>query len=169
MSEEARKLKLLQDILEHTKGLFEDSSKKIQISRRKLFIFSVVLLAIYVTNAIPTKITPLGIDFSGLEQTRLLALLSWVVAYFLFCFLVDACKFYDSRKHYRISIVQLNDEANVRGRDLVRTKFEKILWSLQENLSDFLHLFLPVIIGVLSIFIGQFPNKSIWLKKLFGG
>ena len=52
------------------------ANDRLSDSRNRLYIVSLTTIGVFVTNAVPTSIEPLGIDFTALETSRVVPLLS---------------------------------------------------------------------------------------------
>ena len=77
-----RKIQLLQ----HERSRKEKYGEKLEQTRRHLLIVSIVGLTITVTDAIPTKVSALGIEFSSVSKMGFLIIIAAVTLYFVIRF-----------------------------------------------------------------------------------
>jgi len=162
-------IQLSKEVYEANKSVFNDSRLKLDSMRLKLFIASIGLLGIFITGAVPTKLEPLGVDFSGIEQDRFLSLFSFLVLFLLLRYLILSFNFWDTRKSFLTTVDELNETVGRSSRHEYGDKSRRVLRKLSNLLSDFLIIGVPIAVGIAAFLVGQYPQRMRFIKEFFGG
>lgn len=154
-----------------------DAADLLRKKRRNLFVASLFLLGIFVTDAVPTKIEPLGITFTDMESANVLSGLALVVLYLLARFAEQVLSYVRLRKRHlkRLEILNQVIQSQIDGityPKIILSKYNKLLEKSEMPcaiFADILKLVVPIFVGVTAFFVGLFPVYFEFLKLLLGG
>lgn len=147
--------------------------------RRNLLVISAIGLIMVNGGLLPSKISALGIEFSQADKYSLLKILSWIIAYFLFAFILYAIS---DLLTWRLNIFlaigklqngKINDgnicntklklaETGIRFEREIQTKLPSFLKSFYiysvSIIRAIFEFFLPIVIGTYTIIILRIAN-----------
>ena len=168
MSTEYQQLK---DVYDHERERCEESRTRLNRARNRLYIATLATIDVYVTNAIPTRIEPLGIDFGQLEARNIVPLMSLVSAYFLLVYIAREFQFQAAMVALKLTGQQLNSNTGSLAPSEYRkdqAAYDRVILLLGAAGRRFLAVLLtvvPLLLGLLAILIGLLPTEMEWLKS----
>ncbi len=145
------------------------ANDRLSDSRNRLYIVSLTTIGVFVTNAVPTSIEPLGIDFTALETSRVVPLLSVVSGYFLLLFIARYLQRIGTAHAYYRASSKLDDHvaraARLKSASEVENSVGKFASGVGNVVAHSLLTVCPLALGAVASGVGFFPWVLDWLKQ----
>ena len=165
----AERYAILRDDFDRVSKQLESIEPRLEHCRKKLYIASLISIAVKVTGTVPEKISALGIELKEFQREKLTFLLGLVCLYFLVEFIVMLARERYTIWNSQLLAMWLND---FRQQHFIDSTTEKELGrypafagAIWRGLNPIIYFVLPIVVGLYGVIVAIFwPTIPSWLK-----